>query len=54
MSADTVTVRVRDGWAVFDGQEQHGGGQQLDVDPELAERWTAAGWVEPVKVARRR
>lgn len=54
MSTGMVTGRVRDGWAVFDGQEQHGGGQQLDVEPELAEQWTAAGWVEPVKVTRRR
>ncbi len=54
MSADTVKVKVREGWTVFDGQEQRGGGEQLDLDPEVAEQWTAAGWVEPVKATRKR
>ncbi len=46
--ADTVTVTVRDGWLVHDGLEPRGGGERLDVPAEVAERWTAAGWVEPV------
>lgn len=49
-----MKVKVLDGWTVFDGQEQRGGGEQLDVDPELAEQWAAAGWVERVKATRRR
>ena len=34
----TVRVRVLDGWTVFDGQQQRGGGEQLDLDPEVDER----------------
>lgn len=49
MSGGTVTVKVLDGWAVYDGQEQRGGGEQVDVDPDTAGRWVAAGWVEPVE-----
>ncbi len=49
MSADTVRARVRDGWVVFDGQEQKSGGQELTVPADLAERWIAVGWVELVK-----
>ncbi len=47
--AGTVKVKVRDGWAVFDGTAQRSGGELLDVDRDVAEQWTAAGWVEPVK-----
>lgn len=43
-----------DGWTVFDGQQQRGGGEQLDVDRDLAERWVAAGWVEKVVKAPRK
>jgi len=48
-----VRVRVRDGWAVFDGDVQRGGGETLDVDPDTAEQWVAAGWVEYVVVSMR-
>jgi hypothetical protein len=48
MSADTVTVKVKHGWSVFDGTEQRNGGEQLDVDPHVAEQWVAAGWAERV------
>ncbi len=47
--AGTVKVKVRDGWAVYDGTTQRGGGHTLEVDPETAERWESAGWVERVK-----
>ena len=54
--AGTVTVEVRDGWAMYDGTAQRSGGELLDVDPDLAARWVTAGWFEPVepKVPRRR
>ena len=45
---ETVTVRVCDGFAVFDGKTQQSGGKQIEVPADLAEQWTAAGWVEPV------
>ncbi len=47
----TVKVRVREGWAVYDGATQRGEGETLDVDPDEAERWLAAGWVDRVKRA---
>ncbi len=50
--AGTVRVQVRDGYAVFDGKEQRSGGQELTVTRDVAERWVAAGWVEPVKPTR--
>ncbi len=50
MSSGTVKVKVRDGWAVFDGHQQRGGGETVTVDAKLAEEWRAAGWVDPVKV----
>jgi len=49
-----VKVRVLDGWAVYDGKQQRSGGEQLDLEPEVAEQWTATGWVEPTKATRRR
>ena len=47
-SGGTVKVKVRDGWAVVADGEQHSGGTVLDVPADLAARWTAAGWVEPI------
>lgn len=44
----TVRVRVRDGWAVYDGTAQRGEGETVNVDPDTAEQWLAAGWVERV------
>jgi hypothetical protein len=46
--SDTVTVKVKHGWSVFDGTVQRNGGEQLDVTPEVAEQWVAAGWAEKV------
>ena len=48
MSAWTVKVRVKRGWAVYDGNEQRHGGKQLEVAPEVAEQWVAASWAERV------
>jgi len=44
--AAKVTVKVVEGWAVYDGKSQRGGGEVLNVDAELAEKWIAAGWVK--------
>ncbi len=52
--AATVKVRVREGWAVYDGHAQRGGGETLDVDPDTAVEWLAAGWVEQVKPTGKR
>jgi hypothetical protein len=42
--AGSVKVKVREGWAVYDGTKQRGGGETLEVDPASAEEWLAAGW----------
>jgi len=47
-----VKVKVRDGWAVFDGETQRGGGDELEVPADLAGRWSVAGWVELVEPAK--
>lgn len=43
---------------MYDGIEQRNGGEQLDVDPDTAEQWVAAGWAEkadkPAPRTRRR
>lgn len=52
--AATVKVKVKDGWAVYDGTEQRTGGEQLDVDPDVADEWVAAGWAERVKATPRK
>ena len=44
----TVKVKVREGWAVYDGKVQRGGGETVEVDPETADGWLAAGWVEKI------
>lgn len=49
----TVKVKVRNGWAVFDGKVQRAGGETVEVDPDTAEQWQTAGWVEPVKASTR-
>jgi hypothetical protein len=53
---DSVQVTVRDGWLVVDPTtgEQTGARSILDVPPELAEQWIAAGWVEPSQPATKR
>lgn len=54
-TTETVTVKVRDGWAVSyqRGPHRHGG-DVLDVDRETAGRWLAAGWIEPVTPSKAR
>jgi hypothetical protein len=54
--ADTATVTVVDGWAVFADGEQRTGGSVVDVPVDLSEQWEAAGWVTRGKksTARRR
>jgi len=52
--AGTVRVTVREGWAVFDGTVQRGGGETVEVDADTAEQWETAGWVELVKATRTR
>ncbi len=52
-----VRVRVRDGWAVFDGTTQRSSGEEFEVPSDLAGRWSIAGWVElmePAKPKRRK
>ena len=46
--AGTVKVKVREGWAVYDGDTQRGGGHTLEVDAATADQWEAAGWVEKI------
>lgn len=46
--AGTVKVEVKHGWSVLDGTAQRNGGEHLDVDPDTAEQWIAAGWAEKV------
>ena len=50
----TVKVKVREGWAVYDGTSQRTGGEVLDVDTDTAEQWETAGWVERVKTSTRK
>ncbi len=49
----TVKVKVREGWAVYDGVRQRGEGETVETDPDTAEQWITAGWAERV-VPRRR
>ena len=51
MAAAKVTVKVVEGWAVYDGKTQRGGGETVEVDRATADAWLQAGWVEPVKTA---
>lgn len=52
--AGTVKVKVREGWAVYDGTAQRVGGETVEVDAELADQWITAGWVEPAPKATRK
>jgi hypothetical protein len=52
--AGTVKVKVSEGWAVCVDDQQHSGGDVVEVPADLAEEWTMAGWVQPVKPAPRR
>ncbi len=52
--AASVKVKVRDGWLVYDGQQQRSAGETVETDPDTAEQWVAAGWAEPVKAPARK
>ncbi len=47
-------VRVIDGWAVFADGAQRNGGETLELDADMAERWAADGWVTVVADKTRR
>ncbi len=44
----SVTVKVVDGFAVFDGKRQVAGGSRVTVPADVAVRWAESGWVELV------
>ena len=50
----TVKVKVREGWAVYDGNRHRTGGETVEVDAATADQWEAAGWVERVKTSTRK
>lgn len=50
----TVKVKVREGWAVYDGKAQRGAGETLEVDADTADQWETAGWVKHVPATRSR
>jgi hypothetical protein len=54
MTTDSVRVRVRDGWIVFDGQVQLNGGDTVTVDRKTADKYVADGLVDIVPSARRK
>jgi hypothetical protein len=54
MSADSVRVKVGEGWAVHDGKQQRGAGETVEVDADTTDQWETAGWVERVKPATRK
>jgi hypothetical protein len=37
MSAASVKVKVRNGWSVYDGEQQRSGGETIETDPDTAE-----------------
>jgi hypothetical protein len=43
--AATVKVKVRDGWLVYDGEQQRSARRDRRGRPGTAEQWIAAGWV---------
>ncbi|MGI8614417.1 MAG: DUF7302 family protein [Nocardioidaceae bacterium] len=44
-----VRVKVNDGFAVYDGEKQVGGGSVVEVDQHLADQLLASGAAEPAK-----
>ena len=53
--AATVKVKVRDGWLVYDGEQQRSAGETVETDPATPlNSWVAAGWAEPVKAPARK
>ena len=47
--ADTVKVKVIEGWAVYDGEQQRTAPATIEVDSDTADQWIVAGWVEKVQ-----
>ena len=54
IAMSNVKVTVREGWAVYDGTAQRGGGETFEVDTATAEQWIAAGWVDRVEATKAR
>lgn len=42
--ADTVSMTVADGWAVFHDGEHRTGGTTVEVDEATADLWLERGW----------
>jgi len=53
-TSTTTAVVVTDGWAVYHDGRQHHDGAELDVHPDTAAEWVAAGWAQPATRRRRR
>ncbi|RFS86799.1 hypothetical protein D0T12_00445 [Actinomadura spongiicola] len=49
MTAERVSVRVRDGRQIVTDTGHHYGGQVLTVPARLAREWQRYGWAEPVE-----
>jgi hypothetical protein len=49
----TMRVTVKDGWAVYDGNQHVNGGETVTVDTDTANEWLAAGFVTPAAQTRR-
>ncbi len=47
--AGVVKVKVSEGWAVCVDDQQHSGGDVVEVPADLAQEWAMAGWVRPVR-----
>ena len=47
--AGTVKVKVVEGWAVYDGEQQRTAPATIEVDTATADAWIASGWVEKVE-----
>ena len=50
----SVKVTVREGWAVYDGTVQRGGGETIEVDTATAAQWISAGWVNTATATSKR
>jgi hypothetical protein len=42
MSADSVRVKVGEGWAVHDGKQQRGAGETVEVDADTTDQWSGS------------
>lgn len=47
-AAAPVSVIVREGWAVFDGEHQRHGGETVTAAAATAAAWVANGWADPI------